>query len=106
MPRGRPSSDPVKLLRLALAAIDTQIAELQEKRAQLAAVVAGSRGPGRPARRVGRPPGRPPGRPAGRLIKVKAAQKAIKRRKVSAATRRRLSEAAKQRWARERVARG
>jgi hypothetical protein len=35
MPRGRPSSDPVKLVRLALAAIDSQIAELQEKRRNL-----------------------------------------------------------------------
>lgn len=104
MPRGRPSGDPVKLVRLALAAIDNQIAELQEKRAQLAAIVAVTRGPGRPPGRRGRPAGRPAGRPPGRP--KKGAQKAGKRRKVSAATRRRLSEAAKQRWARERMTRG
>lgn len=85
MPKGRGSSQ-AELVRLALAGIDAQIQELQEKRSQLARMA-----PGTVQRR---------GERATASVKAQSAQPA-KKRKVSASTRRKLKEAAKRRWARE-----
>jgi hypothetical protein len=73
--------DPAESLRLALIGLDAQIAELQETRAQLAALIE------RPSR--------------GSAVKVAAPRK---RRKLSAAARAKISAAAKARWAKERKA--
>jgi hypothetical protein len=73
--------DPAELLRLALIGLDAQIAELQETRAQLAALI--------------------DQRSAGPAAETAAPQK---RRKLSATARAKISAAAKARWARERKA--
>lgn len=73
--------DPAELLRLALIGLDAQIAELQETRAQLAALI--------------------DQRSAGLAAETAAPQK---RRKLSAEARAKISAAAKARWARERKA--
>jgi hypothetical protein len=80
MPRTR-RNDSAELLRLALVGLDAQIAELQETRAQLAALF---------DQRSTRPA-------------VKAATSG-KRRNLSAAARAKISAAAKARWAREKKA--
>jgi len=71
---------PAELLRLALIGFDAQIAELQATRAQLAAII------NQPS--------------AGPTVEAAAPQK----RKLSAATRAKISAAAKARWAKERKA--
>src|SRR5262245_13014691 len=73
--------NPAELLRLALIGLEAQIAELQETRTQLTALI-GQRSVG-PAEKA----------PAPR-----------KRRKLSAAARAKLSAAAKARWEKERKA--
>lgn len=73
--------DPAELLRLALIGLDAQIAELQETRAQLAALI--------------------DQRSAGLAAEIAAPQK---RRKLSAEARAKISDSAKARWARERKA--
>jgi outer membrane biosynthesis protein TonB len=73
--------DPAESLRLALIGLDAQIAELQETRAQLAALI--------------------DQRSAGPAAETAAPQK---RRKLSAEARAKISAAAKARWARERQA--
>jgi hypothetical protein len=80
MPRTR-RNDSAELLRLALIGLDAQIAELQETRAQLAALI--DQRSARPAVKAARPQ---------------------KRRKLSAAARAKISAAVKARWARERKA--
>ena len=78
------SNDHGELVRLAIAGIDAQLRELEEKRSALLRLV----GPGR---RAGTP-------------KVAAiGESGRKKRVFSAATRRRLSVAAKRRWARARA---
>ena len=72
-------TDPAELLRLALDGFDAQIAELQAKRAQLAAMI-----------------GRSSANPA---VEVAPPQK---RRKLSAVARAKISAAAKARWAKKR----
>ena len=72
-------TDPAELLRLALDGFDAQIAELQAKRAQLAAMI-----------------GRSSANPA---VEVAPTQK---RRKLSAVARAKISAAAKARWAKKR----
>ena len=81
MPTAR-RNDLAKLLRRALEGLDTQITELREMRAKLAAMI-----------------DRPPEAPA---VEVAASQK---RRSLSAAARAKISSAAKARWGRERKAR-
>jgi hypothetical protein len=76
-----PRNDSAELFRLALVGLDAQIAELQETRAQLAALF---------DQRSARPA-------------VKAATPR-KRRKLSAAARAKISAAAKARWARDKKA--
>jgi len=93
MPRGRrrTGTSQAELVSYALAGIDAQIQELQQKRAQLAGKAAGTTGAtarGRATRDTA-------------SVKAKSAQPAKARRKVSASTRRKLKEAAKRRWARE-----
>jgi hypothetical protein len=83
MPRKRGTSQS-ELIKLAIEGLDAQIQALQEKRAELTKMTGGG------------------SRPAGRSASVKAsASKPAKaRRKVSLATRRKLRDAAKKRWAR------
>jgi hypothetical protein len=94
MPRGRPASAQTELVRLALEGIDAQIRVLQEKRAQFAKMAGSSCGCG-----CGR--GTAPAARAAASVKANAAPPA--KRKVSAATRRKLKEAAKRRWANQRT---
>lgn len=75
-------NNPAELLRLALIGLDARIAELNEMRMQLAALV------NEPS--------------AGAVVKAAAAQR--KRRNLSDAARAKISAAAKARWARERQA--
>ena len=72
--------DPAELLRLALIGLDAQIADLQETRAQLAALI------DQPS--------------ASSAVKVAAPRK----RRLSAEARAKISATAKARWARERKA--
>jgi hypothetical protein len=88
MPRGRPASGQTELVRLALEGIDAQIRALQEKRAQIAKMGAGGGGAVRAKRTA---------------ASVKATTSPPAKRKVSAATRRKLKEAARKRWARIRA---
>lgn len=74
MPRTK-IDDPAELLRLALTGLNTQIAELQQMRAQLAAMING--------------------RSAGPAVE---AAEPTKRGKLSAETRAKISAAAKARW--------
>ncbi|HZN12342.1 MAG TPA: hypothetical protein VFC61_11730 [Blastocatellia bacterium] len=88
MARKRRAGDPAALIKLALASIDRQIADLERQRTALAAAFGGE------ARRPAA---------AKKGAKKKAAKKAKGvRRKVSAATRKKLSQAASNRWARAR----
>ena len=73
--------DPAELLRLALIGLDAQIADLQETRSQLTALI--------------------DQRSAGLAVETAAPQK---RRKLSAEARAKIGAAAKARWARERKA--
>src|SRR6266542_3300257 len=73
--------DPAELLRLAITGLDEQIAELQETRAQLAALI--------------------DQRSAGLAAETASPRK---RRKLSAEARAKISAAAKARWTRERKA--
>ena len=82
MPRTRGNQDQAELIELAIAGIDAQIRELQLKKVALLA-----------RSRSG----------AGLALRVVAAGTPAKR-VFSAATRKRLSLAAKRRWARERAA--
>ena len=70
--------DPAELLRLAITGLDEQIAEMQETRAQLAALI--------------------DQRSAGLAAETAPPRK---RRKLSAEARAKISSAAKARWARE-----
>jgi hypothetical protein len=80
MPRTK-RDDPAELLRLALVDLDTRIAELQETRAQLTAMI--------------------DRQPADAGLKAAAPRK---RRKLSAEARAKISDAARARWAREKKA--
>jgi hypothetical protein len=82
MPRPRRNTDQAELIELAIAGIDAQIRELQLKKVALQTRV-----------RVG-------ARIAVRALAAGAEPKRV----FSAATKRRLSLAAKRRWARERAA--
>ena len=88
MPRTRGGHDQTELIRLAISGIDAQMRELEEKRRVLTRLL--SAGPGRP--RVSE-------------VKARVVQKAgtSRKRAFSAATRKRLSVAAKRRWARARA---
>jgi hypothetical protein len=87
MPKTRLGHDQTELVRLAISGIDAQMRELEEKRRTLTRLLS-----------VG------PGRPRVAALKARVVQKASasKKRAFSAATRKRLSLAAKRRWARAR----
>jgi hypothetical protein len=85
MPRTRGGHDQTELVRLAISGIDAQIRELEEKRRVLSRLI--SAGPGRPRAATVR-----------KVAKAKAVKRAF-----SDSTRKRLSLAAKRRWARARA---
>jgi len=90
MPRGRPASAQTELVKLALEGLDAKIQALQEQRAKLAKMTSGGGGGGKaPAAR--------------KSASVKASAAPPAKRKVSAATKRKLKAAAKARWARIRA---
>src|SRR5262245_3200926 len=97
MPRPKTSSSRSELIKLAIAGIDAQIQELTEKRAELireapngGPIAFATPGPGR--KRA--------------TVTASTASSAKKKRLVSAATRKKLKEAAKARWARIRAEKG
>lgn len=91
MPSSIGNPDQAELIALAIAGIDAQVRELQEKKAALLQFASTG------SRQV---------RSTASVVKAAAASQdgAPKKRVFSAATRRRLSLAAKKRWARERSA--
>ena len=97
MPRPKGGSSRSELVRLAIAGIDAQIQELMDKRKQFAKLAPGATGS---APTVGA---------AATVSRVAVtgtkAAPAKKKRVVSAATRKKLKEAAKARWARVRAER-
>jgi hypothetical protein len=90
MPRPKGSGSRAELVRLAIAGIDAQIQELMQKRTQLTKMAPGAAG----ASSTGGSSGRK------RAAVTASAAAPAKKRKVSAATRKKLKEAAKARWAR------
>jgi hypothetical protein len=98
MPRPKGGSSRSELVRLAIAGIDAQIQDLMDKRKQFAKLAPGAAGsaPSTASSSTAR---------AAAVTGTKAAP-AKKKRAVSAATRRKLKEAAKARWARVRAERG
>src|SRR5262245_27148368 len=99
MPRPKVGSSRSDLIRLAIAGIDAQIENLTEKKRELARAIPGVAYSAAPAA---------PTRPARKLAAMTSAtaSPAKKKRKVSPATRKKLKEAAKARWARIRAERG
>jgi hypothetical protein len=93
MPRPKGSGSKSELVRLAIAGIDAEIRELMEKRAQFAKMAPGAVGAA--------PAASGPGRKRA-AVTSSASTPAKKKRTVSAATRKKLKEAAKARWARVR----
>lgn len=88
------SSDPAELIKQAMAGLDAQIREWTTKRDQLARLLPAGGGSATFAvRRRGRPPG------SKNKAAASARENAKPKRKVSAATRRKLKEAARARWA-------
>lgn len=87
--------DQAELITLALIGLDVQIRELQEKRAQLAALVGSSSSP--KAAPVAAP------KAAAAPAAAPSAAPAGKKRVFSAATRKKLKIAAKRRWERKRA---
>lgn len=94
MPRGRPASAQTELVKLALEGLDAKIQALQEQRAKLAKMTSGGGGGGG---------GKGKARATRTTASVKASAAPPAKRKVSAATRRKLKAAAKQRWAKIRA---
>lgn len=98
MPRPKGGSSRSELVRLAIAGIDAQIQELMDKRKEFAKMAPGAAGSATSvaaAASVSRVA----------VTGTKSAS-AKKKRIVSAATRKKLKEAAKARWARVRAERG
>jgi hypothetical protein len=97
MPRPKVGSSRSDLIRLAIAGIDAKIESLNEQKRELAREIPGAvysaPAAGRPARKRAAMTGA-------------TASPAKKKRKVSQATRKKLKEAAKARWARIRAERG
>jgi hypothetical protein len=97
MPRPKSSSSRSELIRLAIAGLDAQIQELQDKRRELTRMAPGlasaTSSMAAPARKRA-------------AVTSNTSAPAKKKRKVSAATRKKLKEAAKARWARIRTERG
>lgn len=91
MPKPKGAGAKAELVRLALAGIDAKIQELEEKRAELSRMIPRAASTAASAAR--------PGRKRAAVTAGKPAP-AKKKRVVSAATRRKLKEAAKARWAR------
>ncbi len=97
MPRPKGTSSKTELVRLAIAGIDAQIRQLEEKRSELIRMVPGlSISVAASSSSLG---GRGRKRAAVTASKPSPAKK---KRVVSAATRKKLKDAAKARWARER----
>lgn len=90
------SSNPAELIKMATTSIDNQIKELRQQREQLAKMVPGVAGAAAPRR----------GRPQGSTSKASASASKKPKRVVSAATRKKLKEAAKARWAKIRQEKG
>lgn len=99
MPKSAKNNDPSALIKMAIDGIDAQIKDLLEKREQLAKLVDAGEAP---AAANGRRRGRPPGSKNKGAAVVSAAGQKTKKRVVSAATRKKLKEAAKARWERAR----
>jgi hypothetical protein len=98
MPRPKGGSSRSELVRLAIAGIDAQIQDLMDKRKQFAKLAPGA---------AGAAPSVPAAVGVSRVaVTGSKASPAKKKRVVSAATRRKLKEAAKARWARVRAERG
>lgn len=89
--------DQAELITLALIGLDVQIRELQEKRAQLAALVGSSSSP------KAAPVAAPKAAAAPAAAAAPSAAPAGKKRVFSAATRKKLKIAAKRRWERKRA---
>jgi hypothetical protein len=98
MPRPKGGSSRSELVRLAIAGIDAQIQELMDKRRQFAKMAPGATGAA--------PASASSGTIRAAAVTGSNAAPAKKKRVVSAATRRKLKEAAKARWARVRADRG
>ncbi|MBO0721248.1 MAG: hypothetical protein J2P41_10515 [Blastocatellia bacterium] len=98
MPRPKGGSSRSELVRLAIAGIDAQIQELMDKRKEFAKMAPGAAGSG-PAVAAAASVSRV-------VVTGTKAAPAKKKRVVSAATRKKLKEAAKARWARVRAERG
>jgi hypothetical protein len=94
MPRPKGGSSRSELVRLAIAGIDAQIQDLMDKRRQFAKLAPGAAGSA--------PASASSGAIRAASVTVSKAAPAKKKRVVSAATRRKLKEAAKARWARVR----
>lgn len=95
-PKANTGSSPTDFIQQAIAQFDAQIAELTSQRDQLARMLPNA-APAAPRR------GRPPG---SAKASAKTAKSGRPRRKFSAATRKKLKEAAKARWAKAREERG
>ena len=105
MPRGRRrkgSTSQAELVQLALAGIDAQIEELQQKRSQLAGMAPASTTESRGTRKTASVKAKP-GRPAKKAAVKAAVAAEEEKREVSESTRRKLKRAAKKRWAREKA---
>jgi hypothetical protein len=98
MARPKGGSSRSELVRLAIAGIDAQIQELMDKRKQFAKMAPGPAGSGATSASSGTI--------RAAAVTVSKAAPAKKKRVVSAATRRKLKEAAKARWARVRAEKG
>jgi hypothetical protein len=98
MARPKGGSSRSELVRLAIAGIDAQIQELMDKRRQFAKLAPGSAGAA--------PAAAPSGAIRAAAVTGSKTAPAKKKRVVSAATRRKLKEAAKARWARVRGEKG
>ncbi len=97
MPRPKGGSSRSELVRLAIAGIDAQIQDLMDKRKEFAKLAPGATGSASTASS---------GTARAAAVTGTKAAPAKKKRTVSAATRRKLKEAAKARWARVRAERG
>jgi hypothetical protein len=98
MPRPKGGSSRSELVRLAIAGIDAQIQELMDKRKEFAKMAPGAGGSATASA--------PSGAIRAAAVTGSKTAPSKKKRTVSAATRKKLKEAAKARWARVRAERG
>lgn len=97
MPRPKGSGSRTELVKLAIAGIDAQIEDLIAKRSELAKLAPGA---------IGSSPSVTGATRKRATVTASTSSPAKKKRVVSAATRRKLKEAAKARWARIRAEKG